>query len=151
VPQGLIPPGAINLMREMASPAMTCAGLLGLATGYGVGTENALRTAPAGANLADVIKKLPDMTNDRNVKAGLTYLAEFLENPEPKGNWPNSARNGTMGPKRYYFLWSLERVAMAYNLETIMGKDWYAWASNVLVKDQGGDGSWSGGEFPQGG
>jgi hypothetical protein len=151
VPAGPVPAGAINMMREMASPAMTCAGLLGLATGYGVGTETALRTAAPGANLAEVIKKLPDMTKDPNVKAGLAYLAAFLENPEPAGNWPNSARNATMGPKKYYFLWSLERVAMAYNLETIMGKDWYGWASNVLVKDQGGDGSWSGGEFPQGG
>src|SRR5262249_40716706 len=95
---------------------------------------------------------------DANVKAGLAYLADFLANPEPKGNIPNSARSQTMGGRRYYFFWSLERVAVAYNLETINGKDWYGWASGILLKNQGGgrrraggDVSCPGGEFPQGG
>ena len=26
-----------------------------------------------------------------------------------------------------YFLWSVERVAMLYDLKTIGGRDWYAW------------------------
>jgi hypothetical protein len=42
-----------------------------------------------------------------------------------------------------YFLWSLERMAVVYNLPTIAGKDWYAWGSAILVAAQNEDGSWS--------
>ena len=28
-----------------------------------------------------------------------------------------------------YFLWSVERVAMLYDLKTIGGKDWYGWGA----------------------
>jgi len=42
-----------------------------------------------------------------------------------------------------YFLWSLECVAVAYNLPTIAGKDWYGWGSSVIVAAQNDDGSWS--------
>jgi hypothetical protein len=148
---GPLPAGIGGMLREMASPAMTCAGLLGLATGYGIGTETALRTARPGANLADVVKNLPDVTKDPSVQAGLNYLASFIDNPEPAGNFPNSQRNQTLTGRKYYFLWSLERMAMAYNLETIGNKDWYAWASQILLKAQGGDGSWGDGEFANGG
>ncbi len=41
-----------------------------------------------------------------------------------------------------YYLWSLERVALIYDLKKIGGKDWYAWASDALVKTQQKDGSW---------
>jgi hypothetical protein len=42
----------------------------------------------------------------------------------------------------YYFLWSLERVAVVYGLRTIGGQDWYAWGSEVIVGHQRPDGSW---------
>ena len=35
-----------------------------------------------------------------------------------------------------YALWSIERVAVLYNLETIADKDWYRWASQLLVAHQ---------------
>jgi hypothetical protein len=44
----------------------------------------------------------------------------------------------------YYFLWSLERVAVAYGLDRIGGKDWYTWGADFLVSDQEKDGSWQG-------
>jgi hypothetical protein len=44
----------------------------------------------------------------------------------------------------YYFLWSLERAAVAYGLDKIGGKDWYAWGAEFLLKDQEKDGSWQG-------
>jgi hypothetical protein len=49
----------------------------------------------------------------------------------------------------YYFLWSLERVAVAYGLPTIGGKDWYNWGADILLANQDNDGSWQGryGEF----
>src|SRR5262249_38945041 len=44
----------------------------------------------------------------------------------------------------YYFLWSLERVAVAYGLETIGSKDWYAWGAEILLQTQETNGSWQG-------
>ena len=41
-----------------------------------------------------------------------------------------------------YYLWTLERVAMIYDLKTIGGKNWYDWASKVIVEAQQDDGSW---------
>jgi hypothetical protein len=46
--------------------------------------------------------------------------------------------------KSYYFLWSLERVGVAYGLPTIGGKDWYNWGADILVANQENDGSWQG-------
>ncbi len=48
------------------------------------------------------------------------------------------------GGKNYYFLWSLERVGVAYGLKTIGDKDWYAFGAEVLVANQQNDGSWHG-------
>jgi hypothetical protein len=44
----------------------------------------------------------------------------------------------------YYFLWSLERVAVAYGLERIEGKDWYKYGADLLLANQEADGSWQG-------
>jgi hypothetical protein len=44
----------------------------------------------------------------------------------------------------YYFLFSLERVAMVYGLETIGDKNWYTWGADYLVGKQNQDGSWTG-------
>src|SRR5262249_19240609 len=41
-----------------------------------------------------------------------------------------------------YFLWSLERVAVIYDLKKVEGKDWYAWGSAILLASQRPDGSW---------
>ncbi len=42
-----------------------------------------------------------------------------------------------------YFLWSLERVAVIYGLETIGKHDWYVWGSDALLDGQQPDGSFS--------
>src|SRR5205823_11670450 len=44
----------------------------------------------------------------------------------------------------YYFLWSVERVAVAYGLKTIGNRDWYEWGSKYLLDNQGKDGGWVG-------
>jgi hypothetical protein len=44
----------------------------------------------------------------------------------------------------YYFLWSLERTAVAYGLDKIGNTDWYTWGADFLVTDQEKDGSWQG-------
>jgi hypothetical protein len=54
--------------------------------------------------------------------------------------WIDPDRSG----KTYYFLWSLERVAVAYSLDTIGDKDWYTWGGEILLANQRLDGSWAG-------
>jgi len=61
----------------------------------------------------------------------------------------SSAGKGVPISKGYYFLWSLERVGVAYNLNTIAAKDWYAWGSDTLLASQRGDGGWRGEEAPE--
>jgi hypothetical protein len=41
-----------------------------------------------------------------------------------------------------YFLWSVERVAVVFDLKTIGGKDWYAWGAEIILANQQQDGSW---------
>jgi hypothetical protein len=195
-----------------STPSMTCAGLIGLGAGYGVGTETALRTAGANFNLNNLPRNLPDPNNDRQVKAALLLLGTMIDNsnatpanpgpgagnppgppanpgagagnppgavpPNPEGPvgkptppgagtgnppgppgsqlggrpWVPSALPGAAGApsrlqwdelgKGYYFLWSLERVGVAYGLETIGDKDWYAWGSQNIVQNQAAEGRW---------
>ena len=49
---------------------------------------------------------------------------------------------GTRIEKGHYYLWSLERVAVAYGLETIGKKNWYDWGADILVATQEMNGSW---------
>jgi hypothetical protein len=66
----------------------------------------------------------------------------------PPGAAPRGApQNSNMG---YYVLFSLERVAVAYGLETIGNKKWYDWGADLLLQNQNADGSWAG-EFAAGG
>ena len=50
-----------------------------------------------------------------------------------------------MGGDEMYFWWSVERVGVLYGREKIAGADWYGIGSDLLVRKQAGDGSWSGG------
>ncbi len=47
-----------------------------------------------------------------------------------------------------YFLWSLERVAVLYDLPAIGDKDWYRWGAEILVANQDVAGNWIGGMYP---
>jgi hypothetical protein len=102
-------------------PSMTCAGLLALAEGYGV----AGGAKDQGRNALD----------DPAVKRGLAMLAREIDRP------------GEARAPDLYFLWSLERVGVLYNLREIGGKDWYAWGRKVLLSGQHADGSWGGGAY----
>src|SRR5262249_41025669 len=44
----------------------------------------------------------------------------------------------------YSFPWSLERVAVAYDLTTINNRDWYGWGKEILLSAQQPDGGWKG-------
>jgi hypothetical protein len=113
-----------------STPAMTGAGLLGLAVGLGLANPD---FAPDQAR-----------TPPRNaaVERGLQALAESIGQPleaRRRGRWPNV---------NLYFLWTVERVGVLYNLRKIGGKDWYAWGAQMLLDSQNDDGSWHTGGYP---
>jgi hypothetical protein len=113
---------------QLISPATTCAGLLGLAIGQGVALEKGGTTVR------------PE--DDANVKKALASLG-------PSVGQPTGAKPGQPIPMaNLYFLWSLERVAVLYDLKAIEGKDWYGWAREVLLANQQPRGNWQGGGYP---
>jgi hypothetical protein len=60
--------------------------------------------------------------------------------PDPEGFMNQFQVSG----RTYYFLWSLERVGVAFGLKTIGNKDWYGWGAEMLLANQQADGSWVG-------
>jgi hypothetical protein len=106
------------LTYRKTKDTMTCAGLIGVAMGHGVSAE-------LGKDKAKM--------QDAAIQKGLRSLGRAI---------------GTPGQPNLYFLWSVERVAMLYDLKTIGGKDWYAWGSKALLATQQADGSWTDGQYP---
>ena len=96
-----------------------------------------------------------DPARDQSVRDGLLALGTVIGQPGDlrqqqtgavgivNGRIPSSFPN-------YYFLWSLERVAMVFGLQTIGNKDWYSWGAEFALAHQQRDGSWSGG-YAEGG
>jgi hypothetical protein len=148
----LLEPGAAAIPGGDSTPAMTCAGLLGLAAAHAAAAEAAGRRDPnkpaAGAR---------DLNKDINVKAGLLAVGSVIDLPAGRlAQIPPGALEipvlgaGDANGKGYYFLWSLERVAVAYGLDTIANKDWYAWGAEIVLANQNRDGGWRG-EYGDGG
>jgi hypothetical protein len=130
-----------------STPAMTCAGLIALAIADGATLEYARKRKPDA--------ELPDISKDKNLKKGLEALGAVIDNPKGQNidGRPATAivrdprlmnPDNRVGGGSYYFLWSLERVAVALDLKTIGKKDWYGWGAEILLENQNGDGSWSG-------
>jgi hypothetical protein len=146
------------MMMTASTPSMSCAGLLGLAVGYGI--QVVLHT--------DLGRKqngrtpVRDANRDFAITRGLNYLGRVMEpalrgganDEQPNLPGPGRGFRGRRGFGRgemrgppgsdYYFLWSLERVAMVYGLKTIGNKDWFAIGSKFIVQEQQGDGAWRG-------
>ncbi len=99
-----------------AYPAMTCAGLLGLALGEGV------RPMPR------------DLLKDSQVQRGLDVLARSFES-RPVGNKTN----------HLFYLFSLERMAVIYNVKKIGAHDWYLKGAADLLEAQHKEGFWNAG------
>ncbi len=135
---GYLPGGQGALGQSLGS--MTCAGLLGLAFGHGSAVESSLRT---GVKPTEGRPPLPDPTQDRAVQQGLAFLAGLFSRPLHPGGREASPFFNQKGDE-YYFLWALERVAVAYGLETIGRTDWYAWGTHYLLARQRSDGGWQG-------
>jgi len=114
------------LTTPAQTPSMTCVGLLGLAMGHGSAPDVPQAKGPKLA--------APTTALDPAIQNGLKALGRYIGEPSPA--------NITPPMENLYFLWSVERVAMLYNLKSIGGKDWYGWGAQILVPNQLGEGSW---------
>jgi hypothetical protein len=130
-----VPGWLANPNEPNGRAAMTCAGLLGLAVGGGLRREAQLKTAPGPAG--EVGERPPpeyDPLRDPLVVAALRYVSDRLA---------EHAQQGVSGqPLNYYFLWSLERVGVAYDLKIIGGRNWHLIGSQLLLLHQKPDGTW---------
>jgi hypothetical protein len=139
--------------------SMTCAGLIGLAVARGVETTE---------------KKAAELTTDPHAEKALRYLGDRLKTiaaqpipvagrpgmPPPVAGRPGMAPlplAGRPGIKIFssmddlYCFWSLERMAVLYDLKTVGGVEWHAWGTKHLLAMQNSDGSWGpglGGPIP---
>jgi hypothetical protein len=123
-----------------ATPTMTCAGLVGLATNRGAEQQRlateASRSRPTGPAAPGPGRPGGAAANDPVAKRALEALGQELQ----KAN-----RDRTAGINAdLYFFWSLERVGVIYDIREISGVDWYRWGSERLVKGQSPDGQWKG-------
>jgi hypothetical protein len=103
-------------------PQMTCVGLMGLAVGHGL--------QPPGE---DKVPQDPQIVN------GFAALSRSVG--QPAGGFYRVPQ------QNLYYLWSLERVAMLYDLPTVGGKDWYRWGAESLVVNQQPLGHWDNGGY----
>jgi hypothetical protein len=109
--------------------SMTCSGLLGLAVGRGL--EDKLSTGEAR-----------ERVRDPAIEKGLRYLSQTVGKSKSMAAPFGPRIIGADAFSDLYYLWSLERVAVVYDLQTLGGMDWYSWAAETLVNSQKSDGSW---------
>jgi hypothetical protein len=122
-----------------ASPtfAMTCAGLIALATRHGTGATQRGQVGGAAPRRSESDGGKPSpatLTDDPQVKDALRFLA--------RGMQQNAAQRGG------YDLWSVERVGVIYGLKQIGDVDWYQWGADALLARQAEDGSFDGNYGP---
>jgi hypothetical protein len=102
------------------NPTMTCAGLLGMAVHHGV------QEAGGGKRVTP--------KNDPIIQKALSVVAANI----------NHATKNNITNHEMYYLWSVERVAVLFQLRKIGEEDWYHWGMDRLVKQQRQDGGWAG-------
>jgi hypothetical protein len=110
--------------------SMTCAGLLGLA-------------AAKGKNLAALYDAKGDIPRhaDPAIEQGLRFLNICLQKHMASGEAKLTIRRED-AISQFYFLWSVERVGMLYDLPRMGGGDWYAWGCRVILARQQDKGGW---------
>ena len=148
-----------------STPAMTCAGLLGLAAGAGVRDTaltgaarpnadpsdgrgrpddpffNPAEPAPTGESVG--VPGTPANFRDAAIKAALTSLGQVLATGKQQaGNGPADFSNFVGHGNPYYVLWSIERVAVAFGLKRIGGVDWHDLGAGYLLANQQPTGAW---------
>jgi hypothetical protein len=152
--------------------AMTCAGLVTLAAGQGshtgkesdadtVGLDKDPQIAKALLFLGKRIKTLclsPTKEQRDKLTAEKKELEEKLKTAEPAdqnamrervneinrrlARPPGDNQIHADGVGDLYFLWSVERVGVLYNLDTIGGENWHAWGVEILLRMQNSEGWW---------
>ncbi|MCU0705023.1 MAG: HEAT repeat domain-containing protein [Fimbriiglobus sp.] len=144
-----------------STPAMTCAGLLGLAVGRAARDTPVKKDPPknlpeddpffnpkkSDGEKADTLNLPKAVANgrDRSTEAGLTVLAAFVGSQQQATG--NGLRNFVGAGNSLYTLWSLERVGVAYGLETLGGVNWYDWGVSLILPMQQADGSFLDGSY----
>ena len=118
-------------VRSGSTNTMTCVGLLGAAMGHGTAPDF-VKFDPANPRHTVVKPAL----EDPKIQEGLRKLSQHLGTPVADGD------AGKLPMQNLYFLWSVERVAVLYDLKTINGKEWYPWGAQILVHHQRPDGAW---------
>jgi hypothetical protein len=153
--------GYSTVLGGKSTTAMTCAGLLGLAIGTSrnkpVPQESPAAGQPGGDNPFDrpkvpkagegpkpvgVNPLVPQFSSARRkaaIDAALSAVGAVVKTAAA-GQMPLNDFVG-LGDE-YYTLWSIERVGMAYALETLGGTDWHKWGVGVLLPKQTESGSW---------
>jgi hypothetical protein len=121
-----------------STPTMTCVGLIGLALAHAVQKEAAEARRPGMQPTP-----LMEIGQDPAIRKGLAALASTVGQPVGTGKEEQIPKLKEAG-RAYYFLWSVERVAVGLDLKTIGGKDWYDWGAEILLRNQQPDGSWAG-------
>jgi predicted Zn finger-like uncharacterized protein len=111
-----------------STPDMTCAGLLGLAVGHGSAQKVAIQESDPRRWTELKASDAQAQLHDAAIQKALGYLSQHIGPPMPRANM--------------YFLWSVQRVAVLFGLQTIGGKDWYEWGAKIVVAEQNEDGSW---------
>ncbi|HJT76334.1 MAG TPA: prenyltransferase/squalene oxidase repeat-containing protein [Gemmataceae bacterium] len=141
--------------QSRSTPSMTCAALIGLALSHGGTLEATLHTGRERTTAA------PDPGKDPYIKRGLTFLAREVgaeqgwlpgsRLPTPPGGFGQPPGLRPAAPQAvggngnlFYGLWTLERMAVAFDLKTVGKKDWYDWGANLLLRKQEQSGSWRG-------
>lgn len=144
-----------------SSPSMTCAGLIGLAVGKAVADVKVVKkkaeeddpffAPPKGEDGEDgkPKPKAPATARDAAIERGLAAVGRLLIGQNQGGVNPRGVGGGEMGGANdLYFFWSLERVAVAYGLDSVGGVNWYSWGCDRILPGQQADGSWQGSYNP---
>lgn len=150
----------------------TCAALIGLAVGRGVrdeakgGVDELLKDKAVANGLQhlkgvvgtdrrvsaeDRARKLEVTLELERVLAALEKANDLGEIQRLQGRLrilDNSRQNRGMyfdGDNwgDLYFLWSLERMAVIYDLKKVGDADWHQWGTDIILEHQQADGSWS--------
>jgi hypothetical protein len=82
----------------------------------------------------DATDKAENAADGTSMIKGFGYVARSVGKPAGKMK--------DLPMQSLYFLWSLERVSVLYNLSTIGDRDWYRWGAEILVANQAGTGAW---------
>jgi len=143
-----------------STTAMTCAGLLGLAIGTSRNQPAEAAPAPKSPGDGDDPFNRVKKPKEGGVKqGGVNPLVPAMTAAMRKAAIDNALKSiggvlraataGQMPLKQfvgfgdeYYTLWSIERVGMAYGLDTIGDINWHQWGAGHLLPLQAEDGSW---------